>query len=321
MLIFRALQVGDLLCAVPALRALRQRLPSAEFTLVGLPWASQLLPRYAGLIDHVLAFPGHPDLPEQVPDLDALEAFLCAVRARNADLAIQMHGSGEVSNRIVERFHARQTIGFSSAAQRRVGFVDWPAEGHEIRRCLALPKEIGAPVDDESLYFPILPDDEDELAGTGLLTLLQAAPSLPYVCIHPGARSVDRRWPVAGFSRVADALADGGFKIVLTGSGNEWELAEQVRQQMRSPALNAALPYALGALAVLLRGAGLLVCNDTGMSHLAVALRLPSVVVFSGSDPERWAPLDTRLHRRVVDRDGRRAAQVLAEAERLLALQ
>jgi ADP-heptose:LPS heptosyltransferase len=41
----------------------------------------------------------------------------------------------------------------------------------------------------------------------------------------------------------------------------------------------------------------MLVCNDTGISHLAAAVRLPSVVIASGSDVARWAPLDTGLHR------------------------
>jgi ADP-heptose:LPS heptosyltransferase len=46
-----------------------------------------------------------------------------------------------------------------------------------------------------------------------------------------------------------------------------------------------------------LSGARVLVCNDTGVSHLADALKVPSVVISTGKNPERWAPIDRRLHR------------------------
>ncbi len=333
-LVFRALQVGDMLCAVPAMRALRQQHPTSTILLIGLPWAHQLLPRYASLIDRVLPFPGHPALPEQVADLAVFDGFSSYVRTLGADLAIQLHGSGEVSNRIVESFGAKRMRAFSRSELdcKSPAYVRWPERGHEVQRCLSLVRGLGIHADaelldepheglpeelpDELLDFPITDSDAIELARTGLPASLKG---LDYVCMHAGARSLERRWPVACFAQVADALAATGLTVVLTGSGAEWQLAEQVRQQMHYPAWNAALPYSLGALAVLLRDARLLICNDTGVSHLAAAISTPSVVVFTGSDPERWAPLDHRRHVSIIDREGVRSADVLRAALGLLA--
>ena len=93
--VFRALQVGDMLCAVPALRALRAALPQAHITLVGLPWAQQFAARYSRYLDDFIAFPGHPSLPEaQIRDESAVDVFYETVRDRKFSLALQLHGSG-----------------------------------------------------------------------------------------------------------------------------------------------------------------------------------------------------------------------------------
>ena len=121
------------------------------------------------------------------------------------------------------------------------------------------------------------------------------------VCLfHPGARDSRRRWPSENFAVVADTVARAGYHIVLTGSEQERSLLQAPQEQIKAPALNIVESFGhLGIceLAALLSRAKLLVSNDTGVSHVAAAIKLRSVIFFSQhSDLNRWRPLDTTLH-------------------------
>jgi ADP-heptose:LPS heptosyltransferase len=294
--VLRALQLGDFLCAVPALRALRRALPAAHITLVGLPWAAGLVERFPKYLDGFLALPGFPGLPEHPFDAKAFPDFLATARELRFDLAIQMHGSGNIVNELLLLLGAPLNAGFYAPGSFRPDdglFTPWPEEGSERRRLLALAEFLGAPASDDSLEFPLTEEDrrmaealrEDHLIPDG------------YACVHPGAQLASRRWPIERFAAVADALAAEGVPIVITGSQSEREMARALRRAMKAPAVNLAGQTTLGSLGALLEKARLLVSNDTGLSHIADALKVPSVVVANGSDVDRWRPRDRSLHR------------------------
>src|SRR5437660_844834 len=85
--VFRALKLGDLLVAVPALRALRAALPTAEIAFIGQPWAGEFVTRFGKYLDAFHEFPGHPALPERTPQPDRLAEFLAEMQAAQFDLA------------------------------------------------------------------------------------------------------------------------------------------------------------------------------------------------------------------------------------------
>ena len=109
-----------------------------------------------------------------------------------------------------------------------------------------------------------------------------------------------RRWAPHSFSLVADRLVRAGYRIVITGTEEERPLAQAVMAHMREEATDLVGHTDLGTLAVLLDRSAMLISNDTGVSHVAAALQVPSVIVCIGSDPVRWSPHDTRLHRVLI---------------------
>lgn len=292
--------LGDLLCAVPAWRSLRAALPEAQITLIGLPSARTFVERFSKYLDDLVEFPGYPGIPELPPPIKKLPAFFASVQQQRFDLALQMHGNGIVSNPFTVLLGASFNAGFYLPGQYcpdAERFLPYPAHEPEVWCHLRLMEFLGIPLWSADLEFPLQEEDFSSLHAIEEVRNLQTG---EYVCVHPGASVLERRWSPENFAVVADALAARGFQVVLTGTAAEADVTQAVLSLMRFPAIDLAGRTSLGAIAALLSNARLLVCNDTGVSHLAAALRVKSVVIFSTSDPNRWAPLDRDRHRIAV---------------------
>ena len=304
--VFRALGLGDLLCATPALRALRQRFPDARITLISLPWAKDLAERLPS-VDDFIVFPGHPLLPECSPDAAAWPAFIGEVRAAQFDLLVQLHGSGRITNPMVSTFGARHIAAFHEPdrpAPEPMLAMPWPVKGTEAHRLMKLVDALGEPpmTQTRSLFgedrwridFPLHP--HDHAAAQALLAANGCTPEERYVCIHAGSQLPSRRWPLQRFIEVAKALAEQRHVLVLTGVESERPLGAALQAALPGLCINLIGQTSLWSLGALISHARLLVCNDTGVSHVAAALGTPSVVVSCGADVARWAPEDHALH-------------------------
>ncbi len=293
--ILRALQLGDLLVAVPAFRAIRNRFPEAEITLIGLPWASSFVQRYSHYLDRFVAFAGYPGLQEHPFDAQCTAHFLAEQRAYNYDLVIQMHGSGQASNPLALELGSKVTVGYyeGTLPEGLMG-APYPHDQHEIWRNLGIAALLNCTQLDPHLEFPLFEEDHIE-ASTLLRTLPQAG--RPWVGLHPGARPPARRWPAEYFAAVANNLVRRfDAQIILTGGLDEEQTAQAVLEHIKTPILNLAGKTSLGGLAALMSKLDLFISNDTGPSHIACALDTLSITIFGPADFRRWAPLDTVRH-------------------------
>jgi ADP-heptose:LPS heptosyltransferase len=324
--LFRALPgIGDLLCAVPTFRAIRAARPDVSITLVALPVGVALAERYRAYLDEVIPFPGFPGLPDRRPDIAAIPAFLADMHERRFDLAIQLHGAGSHTNDVVRLLGARRSAGFhprGEPAPEPARYLPWHEAEHEIVRWLRLMRHVGLVPsasdvpDDVRLELPLGRDAHAEadalLASTGA-----GCHADRLVVVHPGASVAERRWPARAFATVVERLVAEGADVVLTGSAGERRLTELVRSLVPTPdhVHDLAGRTSLDALASIVARADLLVANDSGVSHVAAAMGTRSIIVFTGSEPVRWAPLDTARHHAVRGGSPRRVAD---EAARML---
>ena len=298
--IFRALQLGDLLCAVPALRALRGTFPQAHVALIGLPWARAFVDRFATYLDEFVEFPGFPGLPEQPPRVSEFPEFLRRVQGHRFDWIVQMHGNGQLTNDLVSLLAGQTVFGYRTDGgycPDPQQFMLYPNDLPEVRRHLRLVEFLGVAPAGEALEFPL---SEEDWASFEQIDGIEELVPGAYACVHPGGRGVNRRWAPECFAGVADALAAQGLRVVLTGSTEERSIGDAVERAMHSKPVNLIGRTTLGSLGVLLHRARLLISNDTGVSHLAAALKLPSVIIVVGSDPLRWGPLDRERHQLLI---------------------
>ena len=293
--VFRALQLGDLLCAIPAIRALRAAFPNAEITLIGLPWAKDLVARFNQYFDKFISFPGYPGLPEQPFDASKFEEFTAKVIAEKYDLLLQMQGNGTIVNEMLKTLRPQIFAGFNpteDVTEDNTRLVRYPDYGHEIDRHLALMSFLGIPSQGTQLEFPLLPQDRDELGRSGINPGAKT-----YVCIHPGSRGTWRQWPPRFFAAIGNYCSSLGYTIVLTGTPGEMEIINHVASLLDKDPIIAAGRTTLGSLGVIIKESAAIVCNCTGVSHVASALNVPAVVISMDGEPWRWAPKDSALQR------------------------
>jgi ADP-heptose:LPS heptosyltransferase len=260
-LVLRALGLGDLLTAVPALRGLRSGYPEHRLVLAA-PAPLRELALLTEAVDDLLptAKLGPLTWPEPPPAI-----------------AVNLHGRGPQSTRILRALRPAVLI---THVQPGEPGPEWDDDLHEVRRWCRLLEYFGIPADptDLALVRPQTP-----------------SPAPGAVIVHPGCAFAARRWPVERYAAVARRLAKAGRRVVVTGSAAERSLAARLAAAADLPDEDVfAGRTTLFQLAALVAAASLVVCGDTGIAHLATAYGTPSVVLFGPVSPQHWGPSPQR---------------------------
>ncbi|ASW54579.1 glycosyltransferase family 9 protein [Plantactinospora sp. KBS50] len=274
-LVLRALGIGDLATAVPALRGLRRAHPDRPLVLAAPDWLAPLA-RLTGCVDRLVPVAG----------LEDRDGRGLARRLGSPPYwAVNLHGRGPESHRLLGRATGAPLRAFACPQAGHRDGPAWSADEHEVRRWCRLLDWYGVPSDPDDLDLP-RPGSAGVPRGVTVL--------------HPGAKEPARRWSAGRFAAVARELDRLGHRVVVTGSPAERDLAGGVAEAAGLPPGAAVTGLDLPALAALIAHARLLVSADTGVAHLATAYRTPSVVLFGPVRPDHWGPPAGRPWHRVL---------------------
>lgn len=289
--VFRALQLGDLLCAMPAITALKYNYPESRLYFIGLPHMRPLLQRF-DCVDEFIAFPGHPELPELPCHPLALADFVKRMQAEKFDLLLQLQGNGTIVNDFLKNFGAKRLVGFRpSGSAEDSGWLEYPDKLHEVDRHLALIDFLGLQIPNRTMYYPLFSSDWSGFE------VIKNRLAYPFVIVHVGSRDTNRQWPLENFVQLAEHLHAKGYQIVLTGVSAEKQRIATFENLLTFKVLNLCAQLDLGVLGCLVQQAFLVICNCTGISHIAAALETRSIVLSMDGEPERWGPQNKCIHK------------------------
>jgi ADP-heptose:LPS heptosyltransferase len=298
--IYRIGNVGDTMCAVPAMRAIRRAYPAAHLTLVTSPGntgsvgARELL-EGASWLDSIVVYHA-----EGIASPAGRWKLIGEMRARNFDVWIELPVVAAtfatlLRNMFVARL-AGARWGFGWRYDRLRLFAQAQSEHlafpNEVERLLEVLLAAGITSSPRDLEFEL--NDSDRRGVSDLFERMQLG-ACEIISFAPGAKADPNRWPASHFIEVGRSLAARKLAIIVLGGDGDAALCERVANSIGPSAINLAGKTTLRASCEVLARSLMLVCNDSGVQHLAAAVGTPCVSLFSRRDfPGKWWPYGAR---------------------------
>lgn len=284
--------LGDLVLSTAALREIRKGFPEAEITLVIGPWSAGIapcIPYYDRLIVHD-AFAFGVFRGERRIKISQEWAFIRNLRESRFDLGIDLRGD------ILSILPL-----FLSGARFRFGRNRWGGgfllthpvatdrsrDVHEKDKTLALLEALKIPVTDRALELLI--PEKDVAFIKRFLSERQIPLEGRIVTMAPAALYPWRTWPPEKYADVISQLAkERPCWIFLLGGPGDWETLERIKEKSGVQPINCSGLLSLCQTAALLQRSSLFVGNDSGLSHIAAAVKAPLIQLFGPGEPEKF---------------------------------
>jgi len=276
-------RIGDLVLTTPALRALRATWPEAHVTLGVMDGTAPLLPAIASVHSGIVFGPRRGWTPWQ------------QVLTGGWDMCFDFTGNDR-SAFATALSHAKSRVAFEWVRKKplraRVYNVWSPSKVREVHTAQHYLDLVATAASNGSLADPDLLPELSLPADIPQPTTIKE----PYVLLHPGTARADKYWLPERWGTVAVHLREKhGLATVFTCGPDEYERAHVAAiPNTTSDRSEIQYPKDLLSLTALVAGARLVVSCDTGVVHLASALRIPQIILYGPINPFHWRPMHDR---------------------------
>ena len=288
-------QLGDVVLSLPALRAIRQRFPSARITVAAGKPANEVvaLSGYADEIfevDRVALRDGN-----KLVSIWRIVQLVKQVRQAKFDFVIDLHSLSETNllgylSGAPHRLYARRP---GRSVDYLANFKPRPVVEGKDRHAVDRYLDVIEPLDIKNPpRVPVLKrNNAADVAVDSLLKKQKAQSGELLVGLFPGAGHIGRRWPLENYAQLADHLIRNDRVRVIVFSGPEERAFVSEMRAVFPPATiffdRLTIPQLVSAQARLT----LMVSNDTGPAHLAAAAGAPVLVIMNRLTPHNFMPL------------------------------
>lgn len=273
-LILRLSSIGDILLASPLVRVLRQRFPQAQIDFVIKAQFIDLV-RSNPHLDTVLTL----DTKEGRRGLTELKNTL---RSRSYDLIVDIHNNFRTA--YLRRISGTSVVTLKKYKLQRFLLVRLGLDFYRrivpvYQRYMDSVAALQVQDDGGGLEFFVTSDSSARAAA--VLASLGLQPDKLTIGMAPGAGFMTKRWPSEYFIETAKKLVTRfEAQIILLGNQKETDICAAIEKGVGESVVNAAGKFSLMESAAALDVCDLLICNDTGLMHLATALKKPVIAIF-----------------------------------------
>jgi predicted lipopolysaccharide heptosyltransferase III len=287
-LVVRLRSIGDTVLSTPSLFALKRFLPHAAIDVLLEDWVAPVLDGFPH-VDNVVTF---------TKNSAASRARAARrLRARRYDVVFNLHG-GTTATFLTRATGAKHRVGFQAYQYSRLHnhlapspLLLWQRDQtHSVEQQLALLGWTGVPVTDRPATQ--LAVTESASAAVGARLNSEGLLGAPFAVIHPAAAFATKQWAAEHFARVAGELAGQGLPVVAITTPQEVHIVDALKRHTGAT-VHGMSNLALPEITALLDRARLFVGNDSGIAHIAAAVKTPSVVIFGSSNRAHWSPWAT----------------------------
>jgi heptosyltransferase-1 len=283
-LIVKPSSLGDVVHSLPLLSSIRSGFPKAEIHWViakGLEGLLEGHPMIDGLV--IINKDMWKKISRTGETVREIRGLFRSLRGAGYDMVIDLQGLLR-SGLITMSTGAHLRIGFAGAREGSTFFynkkVSTGRDMHAVERYLKIAEELGC--DGGRVLFPFPPEKG------GLPGIKEFKASLnDYAVLVPGARWDTKIWPAERFGMLASMLP---LKSVVIGSGKDVPIADRIVGIAGGKAVSLAGRTTLAELVEIMRGARMVISNDSGPMHIAAALNVPVAALFGPTSPERTGP-------------------------------